>query len=212
MICTAKRPEAVTHDWQAEFVGMIPAITRQARISFRHLAPEAKAEAIQDVICNACSAMARLAELGKLDLAYPSVLARFAIAQVRDGRKVGCKLNVRDVMSPYCRRRKDVVVERLDKFNDEENQWQEAVVVDTRTAPVPDIVAFRCDFRDWLRSLARRDRRVAQTLALGNRTGEVASRFGLSEGRVSQLRRELADSWHEFVGDTPGHDAATAVA
>jgi hypothetical protein len=36
----------------------------------------------------------------------------------------------------------------------------------------------------------------------------VATQFQVSESRVSQLRRELADSWHAFVGDEP----ATAVA
>lgn len=47
---------------------------------------------------NACCAVARLAELGKLDLAYPTVLARYGVAKVIDGRRVGNKLNVRDVL------------------------------------------------------------------------------------------------------------------
>ena len=74
---------------------------------------------------------------------------------------------------------KHVIVERLDRFDKEEDQWQEAVVQDTRSAPVPDIVAFRCDFAAWLRSLPRRDRRITATLALGNRTSEVAKRFNV---------------------------------
>ena len=72
---------------------------------------------------------------------------------------------------------------------------------DSRSAPVPDIVAFRCDFSAWLRSLPRRNRRITVTLALGNRTSDVAKRFSVSEGRISQLRRELAKSWRAFVGD-----------
>jgi hypothetical protein len=31
----------------------------------------------------------------------------------------------------------------------------------------------------------------------------VARKFEVSEGRVSQLRRELAESWRSFVGDEP---------
>jgi hypothetical protein len=46
-------------------------------------------------------------------------------------------------------------------------------VADTKAAPVPDIVAFRCDFAAWLTTLSRRDRRIAQSLAIGNRTGDV---------------------------------------
>ena len=180
---------------------MMPAIETHARIAFRHLDPEAREEAVQDVVCNACRAVAHLAELGKLDLAYPSVLAHFAVSQVKDGRKVGCPLNIRDVLSPHCQQRKNVTVERLDHFDDEENGWRQAVVVDTRTAPVPDIVAFRCDFADWLASLPRRDCHIAESLALGNRTSEVAKQFDVSDGRISQLRRELAESWSVFVGD-----------
>jgi len=72
----------------------------------------------------------------------------------------------------------------------------------TRTAPVPDIVTFRVDFADWLASLSRRKRRITETLALGHRTQDVARRFHLSSGRVSQLRRELATSWREFTRET----------
>jgi len=74
-------------------------------------------------------------------------------------------------------------------------------VVDTRLAPVPDIVAFRCDFPAWLNTLSRRDRRIAEFLSLGNRTTDVAKRFNVSAGRVSQLRRELAESWKNFRGE-----------
>jgi hypothetical protein len=35
---------------------------------------------------------------------YPSALARFGVAQTKDGRKVGGRLNVRDVSFPYCQR------------------------------------------------------------------------------------------------------------
>jgi len=187
---------------------MLPAIHRQARVAFRHLPPEAKQDAVEEVVCNTIVAYARLAELGKTDLAYPSVLARYGIAQVRDGRRIGAKLNIRDPLSGYCQRKKNVVVERLDKFDEEENAWQEAVVQDTRSAPVPDIVAFRCDFPAWLETLSRRDHRIAETLAIGHSTSAVAIRFGVSPGRVSQLRRELHDSWKEFTGGADGPSPA----
>jgi hypothetical protein len=183
---------------------MMPAIRQHARIAFRHLGPEAREEAVEEVVCNACAAVAHLAELDKLDLAYASVLARYGVAQVRDGRKIGGHLNCKDISSRYCQRLKGVVVERLDHFDEEENAWAEAVVEDTRTASVSEIVAFRCDFTDWLANLSRRDRRIAESLAIGNRTSDVAKRFMVSAGRVSQLRRELAESWRTFVGEVPG--------
>ena len=70
----------------------------------------------------------------------------------------------------------------------------------------PTRPAFRVDFEDWLASLPARDRRVAELLATGEMTQEVARMVGISPGRVSQLRRELAESWQEFQGE-PGRAA-----
>jgi hypothetical protein len=36
---------------------------------------------------------------------------------------------------------------------------------------------------------------------MGNGTTDVAKRFKLRAGRISQLRRELAESWRRFVGE-----------
>jgi hypothetical protein len=202
MIRITSQSKLATPAWHEVFLRLLPAIRQHARISFRHLTPERREDCIEEAICNACCAVARLAELNKLDLAYAGPLARYGVAQVRDGRKVGCRLNIKDVLSPYCQKRKEIIVERLDKFDDEENQWMEAVVEDLHT-PVFDQVQFRCDFPAWLGTLRRRDRRIAETLAVGNRTQDVARKFKVSEGRISQLRRELAESWAQFVGDNP---------
>jgi hypothetical protein len=206
MIAPLKRSHSQASAWHAGFLTMLPVIHAYARGAFAHLNPDARQDMIQEVIANALVAYVRLYQQGRVSLAYPTVLARYGVAQVRDGRRVGTKLNVKDPLSRYCQKRKGVVVERLDVFDDEENAWAEAVVQDTRSAPVPEIVAFRCDFADWLASLCRRDRRIAESLAIGNRTSDVAQRFDVSAGRVSQLRRELATSWREFVGDAPAAD------
>jgi hypothetical protein len=151
-----------------------------------------------------------LARRGALDRAFPSILAKFAEKQTRDHRITGGHLNVKDILSKYCQLNKDVVVERLDRFNDEDGCWEEAVVVDTRNAPVPEIVAFRVDFKDWLRSLPGRDRKIAKYLSLGHRTSAAATKFGVTAGRISQLRKELAENWRRFVGDEPGPAAVAA--
>ena len=44
----------------------------------------------------------RLYELGRIALAYPSVLGRCAISQTKDFRVVGGHLDIKDVLSPYC--------------------------------------------------------------------------------------------------------------
>ena len=206
MIRIATRSKRRVPTWHKTFLTMLPAIRRHARICFRHLGPDAREDAIHEVVCNACVAIARLAELGKLDLAYATVLAKFGVAQVRDGRRVGCTLNCQDVLSSYCQRLKHLTVQRLDRYDPEEDAWQE-IVVEDRTAGPADIAATRLDFTAWLRSLPRRDCRIAENLALGNRTTDVAKKFKVSQGRVSQLRHELAESWSQFVGGEPAKAA-----
>ena len=136
----------------------------------------------------------RLYERRKLNCAYPTPLAVYAARQVRDGRKVGGKVNVQDVSSFYCRRQKHVTLERLDKWDRDEEEWLEIVVEDRNATPA-EVVRVRLDFAAWLKSLPRRDRKVALDLAGGNRTGEVARQYDLSEGRISQLRKEMHLSW-----------------
>ena len=196
--------------WHAKLLAMLPTIIRVAKRAFRSYPPEAKQEAVQNVVANTCAAVAGLAKRGKLDLAYPTVLAKFGIRQTLDHRKTGSSLNIKDVLSKYCQEHKGVVVERIDRFNDLEDCWEEAVVQDTRNAPVPEVVAFRVDFRNWLKSLHPRDRKVARYLSLGHRTADAARKFKVSAGRISQLRRELAQSWGRFVGDEPGGAAVAA--
>jgi hypothetical protein len=194
-------------DWHATFVKMLPAIARYAKIAFRHLRPEAREEAIQAVICNACVAIARLAELGKLDLAYATPLARFGVAQVKDGRMTGGHLNCQDISSPYCQRLKGITVARLDKYDAEEECWQEILLPDQTCTPA-ELAASRLDFPAWLDTLKPRDRRIAMKLATSETTSNTARKFGVSQGRVSQLRRELAASWRQFTGETDGTAAA----
>jgi hypothetical protein len=77
-----------------------------------------------------------------------------------------------------------------------------------RTAGPADIARTRIDSHDWLHSLNRRDRKIAESLATGNRTSDVSNRFKVSAGRISQLRKERAANWRRFVGDEPEATAA----
>ena len=102
-------------------------------------------------------------------------------------------------------------MERLDKFDNAEDEWLEVLVEDHRAGPF-DIVRTKLDFAAWLRSLPIKSRRIAKMLANGERTADVARKFGLVDGRISQVRAELRVSWHCFVGDMEPPAAAAAVA
>jgi hypothetical protein len=199
VIAPIKKNRRTSPRWHRAFLVMLPVIVRQLRVTFRHLHGEAREEAVAEGVANACATYQRLAKQGRAHLGFPTVLARFAAAQVVDGRQVGSGQNSRDVLSPRAQKLKQFQVERLDRFNDEENQWMEAIVEDPHT-PVFDQVCFRLDFPDWLARLSRRNRRIAGYLSLGNSTSAVAKRFRISAARVSQLRREFYNSWQVFCG------------
>ncbi len=74
-------------------------------------------------------------------------------------------------------------------------------MLEDRRTSVSDQAGFRIDFPAWLSRLSDRDRQVAEALALGHTNGDVARRFGVTSGRVAQLRRELHDSWRAFHGE-----------
>lgn len=193
------RPEPRS-DWQPGFRAMMPDIVKQATHAFRYFGAEAAGEAIQDVLVSAMLAYVGLWKRGKVDLAFPSVLARFAIAQYHDGRRAAAKLNCRDVSSPYAQRKKGIQVESIHSSEDDEQTWREILVEDKHAGPAETATA-RIDFAAWLASLTHRDRSIADALADGGTTNEVSARFQVSPARISQKRREFLDSWQRFQGD-----------
>lgn len=197
-VCSKQKP-----DWHKRFLKMLPMIRRRARFVFKHCTPDVQEDLIEEVEANAFVAYARLVEAGKEERAYPTPLARYAIAQVRCGRRVGASLNCQDVMSHSGRRKKEFVVERLDRQNRESGEWKEALVTDRRTS-IADQAAFRIDFPAWLMRQPNRKRRIAETLAVGERARDVAKRFQVSAGRISQMRKEFYHDWHAFHGEENG--------
>ena len=83
------------------------------------------------------------------------------------------------------------------------NGWYQILVEDKSAGPA-DTACSRIDFGDWLGQLPRRNRRIAEFLALNHRTDDTARKFKGSSGRISQVRKELADNWKRFIGDEEG--------
>jgi len=97
--------------WQRVFCRMIPQIVRHAKFAFRRLRGQDYQDAIQESLANALVAFVALVRRGKMKLAYPTVLTKYATAQVKDGRRVGNSLCCREVLSPYAQRLKNFKVE-----------------------------------------------------------------------------------------------------
>ncbi|MHC4407035.1 MAG: hypothetical protein ACYTG0_46070, partial [Planctomycetota bacterium] len=58
--------------WHDGFLAMVPRIRQYADFAFRHLAEEAREEAVAETVANALLAYLRLFQQGKVDLAYPT--------------------------------------------------------------------------------------------------------------------------------------------
>jgi len=52
----------------------------------------------------------------------------------------------------------------------------------------------------------RREKRIAERLAVGDPPGLVAKKFRLSPSRIWQLRRNLRQNWEEFQGEDAAMD------
>ena len=108
--------------------------------------------------------------------------------------------DVRDVSSAYAQQAKGFTVERLDRYDAENDEWREILIEDRRSGPA-ETAAARLDIGQWFASLPRKKRRIAESLARGECTKTAARKFRVSSGRISQLRREFQDSWEEFQGE-----------
>ena len=192
--CREEEPE--TPAWHEGFLKLLPTIRDQLRFSLRRLAPEQRSEAMAECTANAAVSYARLHEQGKLDVAYASSLATFAVKHYFSGRRIGSHLNADDVSSPWAQRQRGFRVRSLDR-REPSGQWKEVIVEDGRASPA-EVAASRIDIEDWLDGLPRFKRNVAETLGTGETTKATATKFALTAGRISQLRKELAESWDAF--------------
>ncbi len=192
---------------------IMPAVERHARVYFRGLrCPHRKEEAIAEAVALAWRWCVRLAQRGKDPSAFPSAIAGFAARAVRSGRRICGQEKAKDVLSPRAQQMHNFTVTKLPDYSTlTGNPLAEALMENTET-PVPEQVAFRLDFPAWLATLTDRDRRLSTKLALGEKGGQVARAFGLSPGRVSQIRRELHDDWERFTCDPEMSNPSKTVA
>ena len=139
--------------WHKAFLAMLPQILTHAKCRLRP--PQARGQG-RSRSRGRCQRLPGLRPTcraqGKTDIAYPIALARYGVKQTRDHRKVGGHLNIKDVLSRYCQVKKNVVVERLDQFDKNEEAWQDILISDGRCTPA-GLAASRIDFDTWLKSL-----------------------------------------------------------
>jgi hypothetical protein len=188
---TARAPTPVP----PAFAALLPRLRTHAGVRFRHLSPVDREEAVADVVAYGFASFLRLRARGKDPTAFPAVFAHFVTRAVANGRGVARRLSTRDLAAARSRGGR-VAIYKLDDPMPGGGWWRDLAL--DRRIRVDDQAAFNLDFPVWLATLPAVKRNVAQLLARGHGTTEVARGTGVSAGRVSQLRRELADSWLDF--------------
>ena len=189
MICNARDQS----EFDQEFLAMLPQIETSAERAFKHQPAETRDELKAEVVALAFVAFRRLVEVGKVSLAFPSPLARYAIAHVRDGRSVS-GVNSCDVLSFACQKRGRVSVESL---SDRKGVILDALA-DGKRIPLADRVVFRLDFAAWFNNLSERSKALVVFLAVGNPPSAAARRWKVSCARISQMRRALGIAWEKY--------------
>ena len=196
--------------WHAGFLAMLHCIRDRLNFAFSGFTPATREEAIAESLALALDAFIKLFEQGRADIAYPSVLAMYAARQFRTGRRVSGELKMNDVMSPRAQKLRGIVVKPLVR-RDRSGAWKEILVADKTCTPADAAVA-RIDFGDWLSRLTDRNRRLATTLAAGETGRDTARMFGISTGRVAQIRSKLRRNWQAFQGEPADEAGELAMA
>ena len=195
----APAPPAALH---AGFLALLPRLLACAEYAFRHRRGADRDDAVAEVLALCWRWYARLAQRGKDPHAYPTALADFAGRWVRGGRGLCGLRGTKDALSRLARARHGFAVVPLPQAGGRDATGLEEALHDNTQTPVPEQVSFRLDFPEWRGSLPDRDRRLIDDLMAGERVLDVAGKYGLTPGRVSQLRRAFHDDWRRFCGET----------
>jgi hypothetical protein len=177
--------------WQDQFLAILPEIESRLRNEFRYWNPNSREEAIGEGIAHCVFAYIQLHKRGRTQFATPGTLVFYAAHLVRRGRPAAGRVNAMDPFSKYAQIGKGIRVETSG------NKWIETLVEDKR-ASVPDQVAAKMDVGAWFSTLTDRMRQIAKDLAVGCTTSQAARKYGVTPGRISQLRRSLEKSWMNF--------------
>jgi hypothetical protein len=191
MIALAKDHQSANSTWQERFVTMLPEIECRLRNAFQNLTGSSRDEAVCEGVAHCVLAYARLDERGCAQHATPFTLVHYSARRVRCGRPAGGHLCSTDPLSRYAQIRNGIRIEL------QQTKWIEELVEDKR-ASIPDQVATKLDMSAWFDALPSRTRQIAKDLAVGSSTSELARKYKLSAGRISQFRRSLEKSWNDF--------------
>ena len=215
MIATSSLASPSPNDLHAAFLALVPTIKKRARIAFAYYkCANQKAEKVAEAVALAWKWFVRLHERGKDAATFPGVFAILVARAVASGRRLAGGEPLTDVMSRSAQRKHGFTIKGFSSDDSARSQERssdpitqktfdalEERLVDNRMTPIPDQAAFRIDFPQWLKTLPFRERSMVQAMMRDERTNDLGKRFGVSPGRISQVRSKLRDEWETFCGE-----------
>jgi hypothetical protein len=184
---------------------ILPRLRTHADVCFRAVrCPDERAELQAELVALGWAWFVRLVQSGKMPEQFPTAIATFAGRAVRSGRRLCGQLPTKDVFSPLAQRRHGFAVGPLPQFDSCNGTVIDEALHDNTQTPPAEQAAFRVDFPEWVHRRSDRDRRIIGDMMIGERTRDLAGRFGLTAGRISQLRQEFYHDWSTFCGEIEG--------
>jgi len=129
---------------------------------------------------------------------FYSPLAMYAIKRYSTGRRF-TGLNSTDVHSEHAQMQGRSEVHQ---FSELEGKLDELEFMADPKANVAKTAQLRVDYGAWVSKQEPRDRQIIRDLSYGYTTREVARKYSVSDGLISQYRKRYREDWNDFVGDT----------
>ncbi len=204
MLTTDLVPDLDVPQAQSQFTQMLPEIQSRASLTFRHLDPDAKEEAVAETLALSWKNHLQCSLRGKAVGA--SSLAHYAMLGVKSGRSLNGQ-NSTDVLAPRTQILGRVAVESLDAVPDhhtrEDGWWDRSdILEDRRTIEQPfERVRIKHDYGAFLSEpcVTEQEQRVFELLAEGWRTGEMAHELDVSAPRVCQIKDAIGRKLSTFM-------------
>jgi hypothetical protein len=129
---------------------------------------------------------------------FYSPILKYAILRYKEGRRFAGSSTI-DVTSERTQTMGRSEVCCFSQIIDEGKDTMD--FMEDRRTNVAGSAQFKLDFEEWLRRQTPRDRKIILDLMVGETTGDVAKKYGVSAGLISQYRKRYGNNWNAYIVD-----------
>lgn len=178
---------------RSQFAALVIELTRMAVASLRRVYhdPDAMEEAVQNSLALTWQSYHALIEQDRAgDPGIIKSILWYSLKQTRAGRALSRSGNTNAKDATTAARTGKVRFESVDLRQFESD-----------STPIPERVAFRIDLPKFLGTLNDRQRDMADDLMAGERTQDVAKKYDVTPGAVSQFRNRFKDLLEAYLAE-----------